>query len=375
MIEPLGDERQYQTRIADRSYLVLEKQYALFPQQSGRLGIAPVMAEVRLPSGSSFDPFRTGGKIHRLRSQQLFVDVKPIPAEFAGPDWLPANKVELREQWQGDINSLVAGEPVTRSLILSADGLTSAQLPELKLGQVDGIKQYPDQPVLENSRGSNGINGKREQKVALIPGAEGRYLLPEIRLPWWNLQTGKLETATIPAREIIVNAAANAIVAAPSGESGQPSEVTPQVLETRNYWIWISLLLAAGWSMSLLYWRLNSKPSPKRNTLPVEAQGVREARKQLQQACDANDGVAARPALLNWGRALLAPREVDNLHQLGRLMGADLAREIEVLNQSLYAEARAQWQGRGLWSLCQQLEQSTRSGRNQVGPELSPLNP
>jgi len=53
VIEPLGDERDYRTRIADKSYLVLEKQFALFPQQSGRLRIAPVMAEVRLPSGSA----------------------------------------------------------------------------------------------------------------------------------------------------------------------------------------------------------------------------------------------------------------------------------------------------------------------------------
>ena len=53
VVEPMGDERQYQTRIADRSYLVLEQQYALFPQQSGRLAIAPVRAEVRLPSKSS----------------------------------------------------------------------------------------------------------------------------------------------------------------------------------------------------------------------------------------------------------------------------------------------------------------------------------
>lgn len=43
VIEPLGDVSQYQTRIADRPYLVLEKRYALFPQQSGRLNIQPVL--------------------------------------------------------------------------------------------------------------------------------------------------------------------------------------------------------------------------------------------------------------------------------------------------------------------------------------------
>ena len=215
VIEPMGDVRQYQTRIADKPYLVLEKQFALFPQQSGRLGITPVRAEVRLPSSSSFDPFRTGGEIRQLRSQPLFVDVDPIPAGFNGPYWLPADRVELREEWQGDLAELVAGEPITRSLTLLVDGLTAAQLPEFTLLPIAGVKQYPDQAELENSRTAKGIIGKREQKVALIPGTAGKYLVPEINLPWWNLQTGKMETATIPARELIVNAAAEVIAVEP----------------------------------------------------------------------------------------------------------------------------------------------------------------
>ena len=215
VIEPMGDVRQYQTRIADKSYLVLEKQLAVFPQESGRLEIAPVRAEVRLPSNLSFDPFRTGGEIRQLRSAQLFVDVAPIPADFGGSYWLPAERVELREQWQGDLTGLIAGEPITRSLSLLADGLTAAQLPELELIPIAGIKQYPDQAELDNSRSAKGISGKRVQKVALIPGTAGSYLVPELNLPWWNVQTGKMEIATIPARELIVNAAAGVSVVEP----------------------------------------------------------------------------------------------------------------------------------------------------------------
>ncbi|MCP4303224.1 MAG: hypothetical protein GY783_21795, partial [Gammaproteobacteria bacterium] len=228
VIEPLGDERDYRTRIADKSYLVLEKQFALFPQQSGRLRIAPVMAEVRLPSGSTFDPFRTGGKIRRLRSRQVFIDVEPIPPGLAGSYWLPATRLELREEWQSDLDGLVAGEPITRSLTLVADGLTAAQLPELAMQQIDGIKQYPDQPGLQNGRSSKGITGKREQKVALIPGAEGIYRVPEFSLPWWNLETGKLETATIPARELSV-ASATTAVAQPSVTEQPVTEAVEQV--------------------------------------------------------------------------------------------------------------------------------------------------
>jgi hypothetical protein len=374
VIEPLGDERDYRTRIEDKSYLVLEKQFALFPQQSGRLRIAPVMAEVRLPSGSAFDPFRTRGEIRRLRSQQVFIDVEPIPPEVAGSYWLPASRLELREEWQSDLDGLVAGEPITRSLILVADGLTAAQLPELTMQQIDGIKQYPDQPGLQNGRSNKGITGKREQKVALIPGAEGTYRVPEISLPWWNLETGKLETATIPARELSVAAAVTAVVQ-PSVTEQLVTEAVGQVSPGNNFWLWLSLLLACGWIASGFYWWFKSRRAGLQAAPAVEQLGLREARRKLRQACDANDGVSARHALLDWGRALLAPREINNLQQLGSSLGDDMTLQIERLNQSLYAEAGATWQGHDLWVLCQQLEKTVESERNRDVTQLLPLNP
>ncbi len=39
VIEPLGDVKQYETRLDDKPYLVLEMQFALFPQESGPLNI------------------------------------------------------------------------------------------------------------------------------------------------------------------------------------------------------------------------------------------------------------------------------------------------------------------------------------------------
>ncbi|MDH3858590.1 MAG: BatD family protein, partial [Gammaproteobacteria bacterium] len=371
VIEPLGDERQYQTRIADKSYLVLEKQFALFPQQAGRLGLEPVMAEVRLSSSSAFDPFRTGGEIKRLRSQPVFIDVEPIPPEFAGSYWLPASGLELREAWQSDLDNLVAGEPITRSLTLVADGLTAAQLPELELARIDGIKQYPDQPVLLNRRSNQGISGKREQKVALIPGAGGTYRVPEISLSWWNLESGKPETATIPAREISVNAAASVAVAPPVTGQSIP-EVAPPVAANNKFWLWLSLLLACGWLSSGLYWWFKSRTSGSPDSRAVEQPGLRAARKQLRQACEADDPTHARHALLDWGRALLDPREVNNLHQLGLLLGDDLARQVEWLNQSLYAGESIGWQGRELWLLCQQLEETGAPGGDRDIDELLP---
>ena len=241
---------------------------------------------------------------------------------------------------------------------------------------IAGIKQYPDQAELDNSRSAKGISGKRVQKVALIPGTAGSYLVPELNLPWWNVQTGKMEIATIPARELIVNAAAGVSVVEPptAGAQGLVQESAPAPPNT--FWLWLSLVLSSGWILSALYWRYKLR-KPVSTTTPsvTEHPDLRQVRKQLLQACNDSDAITARQVLLTWGRALLAPQEIGNLHQLGNILGADLRHEIDFLNQSLYAADGAQWQGQALWSICQQLEKDALQQRDQGNARLLPLNP
>ena len=375
VVEPLGDPRQYRTRIADRSYLVLEQQYALFPQKSGPLEIPALAGEVRLRSRSSFDPFNTGGAIRRLLAQPVSIDVRPIPAEMAGSFWLPARHVELREKWPDDLTGLIAGEPITRSIVIMADGLTAAQLPEFELQAVDGIKQYPDQPVMRNDRGDKGVRGQRGQKVALIPAAAGIYRIPEISVPWWNIASGRVETATLPARELYVGAAPQASTA-PSSVAPAATAAEPQAAGgASRFWVWLSLLLGIGWAGSglLWWWRARPRKGPAENVMEVPGLGA--ARRALQRACRENDAVAARVALLYWGQAVLAPRPVANLDALARTLGPEFREQLNLLNRSLYAPAGGDWQGEALLALCQRLDPAALDRRANASTGLAPLNP
>jgi hypothetical protein len=344
VIESLGDERHYQSRIDGRLYLVRELQYALFPQQSGRLEVRPVVAEVE----ARYDPFQTGD-LRRIRSRPLVLEVKPVPADYQAAHWLPATRLELREDWHGDTSALIAGEPVTRSLTLLADGLTAAQLPQLELLAIDGIKQYPEQPHFENSHTRDGVRGRREQKVALIPGAAGIYRVPGLRVPWWNLESGKMEVATLPARELTVAPAA-------AGAENLALAPAPAAAAGNRFWRWMSLLLGCGWAASGFYWWIHSRRAATRATAPTENEPLIAARRRLYDSCAANDAAAARFVLLDWGRALLAPREITDLHQMGKVFGDTLMRKIEELDRSLYGKDRSAWHGGELADLCRRLE-------------------
>jgi len=200
VVEQLGDDKQYRTYRNGKAYLVLERHYALFPQAAGSLHILPFRGEVQVGGGSRslFDPFGGRSQVKRVRSRGLDISVSGIPQGYTGNTWLPAKELQLVEEWPDAKNGkpvFKVGEPVTRTLSLMADGLTSAQLPTLAQASIDGIKQYPDQPTLHDNKKASGIIGIREERIALIPTRPGSYTLPAIEVPWWNITSGGISPA------------------------------------------------------------------------------------------------------------------------------------------------------------------------------------
>jgi len=384
VVEPLGDITQYQTEIENRAYLVLEKKYALFPQQSGRLNIEPIQAAVQLGSRSRslFDPFRKSGKVVRLLSQGLTMEVLTKADSFKAQHWLPSTGIQLTEDWQGGIDQLSAGIPVTRTITMTAEGLTAAQLPDLGQRDIQGINQYPDKPVLKDRRSGAGIVGKRQQKTALIATSGGSYTIPEIAIPWWNLETEQLEYARIPSRTIDVEGGTDTgseVEEEAKPESTETAEVAVAAPPRASlFWIWLSVFLAAGWILSSLAWWLTRKASMQRvsggeKTVEIS---LSKATRRLRQACAGNNAMDARDAMLSWANALKPERRFTNLNQIARFFGEPLKQNIDALNQSLYSQAAGAWNGENLWSSCEQLLSILEPGRHEeTSTGLMPLNP
>ncbi|NNE63508.1 MAG: hypothetical protein HKN34_05450, partial [Gammaproteobacteria bacterium] len=382
--EALGDVKRFQTRLGDKPYLVLEQKFALFPQNSGDMLINPVLGQVRLSSASNsvFDPFQRRGEIRSVNSPPLKIQVTGIDPAFSGKQWLPATNLRLSEVWQSDLEKLVAGEPITRTIMLVAEGLTAAQLPPLEQRQVDGIKQYPDQATLDDQRSDKGIVGVRQQKVALIPTSGGRYTLPEISLPWWNTETGRQEVAKIPSRTITVAAVVE--VPQASTETAVIPQVAPQSgpvqplkrQQSNRFWVWLSLFLACGWFASAVVWwyrfRRVARPHGAEDSRQIK---LKQAARQLKRACEANNAPEARDALLQWAGALPVGLKFGHLNQLAAYFGEPLKTQIDTLNQSLYSSTKRDWQGRELWQTCQAIVQDARSSATIKEHSLPALNP
>ena len=143
IVEKLGKDISYEKRINGRRYKVFEKRYAIFPQKSGKLTVDPVEFE------GQYVNRRRVLQAKFMKTKPIKLTVKPQPVYQStnpGDSWLPANKVTVEEAWSDDPTNFKVGEPITRTVVVSAPGLDSrSRVPPSRVTR-SSIPRIPRQP-------------------------------------------------------------------------------------------------------------------------------------------------------------------------------------------------------------------------------------
>ena len=394
VVEKLGEDTQYKTQIKGVTYLVTERRYALFPQQSGPLTIEPMVltAQVIIDDShgrvnSFFNTPSTQTK--RVSSKAISLNVQAAPNSFNGKHWLAADKLSLEQTWANNKDLQVnVGEPITRTITLIAQGTTSSQLPDLT-GQTlaPQLKAYPDQAVINDRANSSGIIAMREQKVAIIPSKAGSFTLPAIEVPWFNTNTNKMEVATLPETTLMAinptnttpedqplpNSAATLQAVEKTPEPVQSTKIEPSPKQQNTYWQWLTILFAFAWVITLI---MLIKARKKQITGTAESNdkkelNTKEAIKALQQSCADNDAKSAQLALLKWAASAY---KVTSFSALQHYVDPALQAELVKLNHALYAKDKANWQGASLLQAVKNNQAKDRAVKD-VDEHLAPLYP
>lgn len=389
IMEKLSEDN-YQTTRNGIQYEVFERRYAIFPQKSGPLKIDPITFEGRVNATQPrtiFDQFRMSGQLKRLRSKVVEAQIKTNPASINLQDWLPASDLQLIEEWSDDIQNLKAGEPITRTITIAAEGLTGVQLPDLQFDDIDGLKQYPDNSVTENRPSSDGITGLKQIKIALIPAHAGSYTLPEIKLPWWNTKTNKNEWVHIPQTVItatgdIIQKTTSAPITAsddvPQNQSEPEDNVVAQaqthVVTSSPYWKWLAFVFAAAWLLTLIL--LYRKSSTERRQLKADRHAanlsVRSAASAVEKYAKKEDAHETKNALIEWAQLVYEDSNITNLTQITEHCSPQLSQQIRKLNQSMYSSEDHRWHGK---SLLMAFDNDPARSQNTLSSQSSALRP
>ncbi|WP_213378597.1 BatD family protein [Allochromatium tepidum] len=430
-VQRLGEDRAYDETRDGQVYRVIERRYRLTPQRSGPITVQSPRLEAMLEDprqGARQDPFAEldqafGGRLFQgfptmpgvthpgrrvvERARDIELQVRPQPPSHAGTNWLPATSLQLTDEWTPSPPVFQVGEPITRTLTITAEGTAAAQLPDLALGALDGVQVYPDQPRGEDLTNGPSPAAIKTLKFALVPTRPGTLTLPEIRLDWWDTRTDRARVAVIPARTVEVapapdstsgasepmaGAAAPTQATQPESDSMPESKPSPtsEFDRGRGFWLWPALivLLVGGWGATLYLWQrerrartaagrptdagIRGAPSAPPPTPP----GLDPARRAFRAACLARDPRAARAAIIDWAHARWPDRNPTGLEAVATgFDDPEVHTILRTIDRAIYAPPSETWDGETAWKRLEPYLGATRSStsdRESPIPDLYP---
>ena len=377
----IGKDKESENIINGKRYRIIERIYAISPQKSGDVILkSPIFSgEIMMPSTrrSNFLSFADTKPVSVI-GDDIALTIKAIPAEITGA-WLPSELLALHQEWQPEPSKFKVGEPITRTITLTAAGLSEEQLPEITMEVPQGLKVYPDQPELHTGLNNERLVSQKVINFAIVASQAGEYQLPEITIPWWNTVTNKAELAKIPGQKISVLPNTDIIPVTtqqpPSVNLENPTApkvIEKIVIQSDNFLQWLFLGL---WLLTLLAWFISAKRATRSvKTTKVSDPKVNNAYLALLAACKKNNGELALANLLPWAQSQSSNNELlttlDSIHS--HYKDTALSNAIIELQKSYYGKNPSQWSGNNLIDAIQNLNKQNNVKLDNTELSLNP---
>ena len=224
-VERLGEDRKFTAPYNGKSYKVFERRYSLLAEKSGDLTIPAISFRGYLskqqpqqnkgqrydPFSQFFDrsPFSTSSSPVSVLSEPITLFIESQPDNFDGAQWLPAESVELSDSWTSQPPNFKVGEPVSRTISLTAKGLLASQVQPLELPDQPAFRRYAEPAETETRTDGQTVYAISHRTFTYIPTAEGNQEIPAIEVKWWDVINSRQASAMLPAWNIQVAADPN----------------------------------------------------------------------------------------------------------------------------------------------------------------------
>jgi len=211
-------------RRGDKTEIVNRYHYAVTPLLAGEVSIPAIHVSGTM-SGRS-DRFEIASPASILLQVQ--------PAVPGIEPWLPLHGLILQSYLKG-AEQPVAGSPLNMVVDISAIGASGGQLPSFEryLKNRD-FHVYREKSDIEGRISSDGrfLLGHRTEVFTLVPQHGGKVQIPELRINWWNVDTQRAESTTVPIRQLVAR-----------GEPGSLEEKLDILsLSSGDLMLWIPLI-------------------------------------------------------------------------------------------------------------------------------------
>ncbi|MEX0285714.1 MAG: hypothetical protein AB3N23_13990 [Paracoccaceae bacterium] len=185
-------------RIGSATWSGITRRYQISPMVPGGFTLPASEVIVTWADPDTNEPRQT-----MLRTEPVtLTGVVPEGAEGLDP-FIAAESLELKATVEGEPAQMKPGDSVIRTLVATVDGTSPMFLPSLAPQvEVPGLRVYPDEPALEETDNRGELSGMRTERVTYLAEGGGSGQVDGVTLDWFNLKTGKVETASIDGFDV-----------------------------------------------------------------------------------------------------------------------------------------------------------------------------
>lgn len=381
-VKPYGKEQRYSAVVNNKSYQVLEQHYLLSVDHAGNIEIPGITFTGSAIVNNSNDMFSfPASKPISIISNAVDLHILPIPAHINPEQWLPAESVTVKTTWSPQTKQLTVGQPITRTVTLTAIGISANSLPDLNFPVPDNVNAYPDQATTSEQIINGKLVAKKIFKIAYVPTAAGKVHFPDNKITWWDLKHQQAASADIPAVSYPVLqgklALQTPIVPNKASLHNQQSNPVKTVIinkSANSVWQWLTYIFGGLLLLTLLIIILKKRAKPMRVTETINKDNrANVLLKRVKQACQQNQAKEIQEALLTWAQAYWHDKNLLSLGELNKKVDDEkFSMQVATLEKAIYTQAAYQ-AGEQLWNALQAY--LTTNNEKNKSEDLRPLYP
>ncbi|AXI44734.1 hypothetical protein C1J03_01020 [Sulfitobacter sp. SK012] len=178
--------------------------YHLYPMVPGPVQIAAQDLRILWANPGAAAPNDSTFKTDPLEFSAQF----PEGSEHIDP-FIAATSLTLTQELSQEPGVLKPGDSFTRTITGTITGASPMFLPKLlPIHDIPGMATYPAEPIVSEEVQDSILSGSRTEEVTFIAQNGGSGEVPALDIQWFNLETGEVETATVPGFSLSVDAPA-----------------------------------------------------------------------------------------------------------------------------------------------------------------------
>ncbi len=360
VLSPSGSPDVGSEQFGDTTFTTQRHEFAVYAERPGTVHVPPFPIRFESNAGYSKPTIQ-----RRVTTEEISFTAKNPPGSEGLGTVIAARDLKVTVGWQPEPKAVKVGDAFTLSVTVAASDVPGMVFPPLRFGPIDGVADYPKEPVVSDQTDRGKFTGQRTDSVTFICERPGTVTIPDRTLTWFDLAAGELKTEKLTGRTFEV-------IPDPTPEAERRPLSTPARSDRGWWWIVVSVVTAAiGWwlAMRILPWWKQVR---------TRRAGSEAADFALfRQACRSADPHAIYVALLGW-LDHFGPISLDQF--TGMADDPQLTTAVDDLKGRLYSQSEAfgPWSSaRALFVRAKLARNSLRHGGRPTEPELAlpPLNP